>query len=580
MTIQSMKETIMLKAKCNQTILVALIVCCFALAGCTKEYHLTITINNDGSADVQTRYTMDRAQIEQMISWDTRDDFEMYMPDNDQPGWEEVVEEGVVIEEKPGPEVAEPTEPQPLTDEQIIQGFTKLSEENSPLKDHEGVSQEMISVTVDEDYLHAEGKAHFDSLELLVKHGAYYWERAGIDQFRIEKNDAGNIVAIATPDENFSGRDRQLRRILASQKFKGSFRLIMPGKIVSSPLPNTQDNETWLDVDAEDSASLDQLLEMMSQSLQIEAEPGSIDLSVLPLDSEELYEPPVHSESGVDQYYKSLEAVDAPDGYYAEAISLTINTMVLMPGAKEQLGDRLEYLGRGESNTANIRAKLFAPVGQKLLAMSKVEVEGAVDDLGNQIELNKKESPYGMYGYMRHYGGDEEANEALDFNVTLGLPDPEAQAIEEVSGMLEVVAFDDWAEHKIENVRANPDREHDLSDILPGATVKINRYRRHVEAEGGHSNVQGYLAIEVQGGPEVQTVQFEVVIPGSDRISSYTNMDQTNTKLDVTTRTLLLNYHEWMDGVLDPDSIVLVIRYPKGIRRERVPLFLEALDMY
>jgi hypothetical protein len=571
----------MKQTTCNILPTLWLALACLFVGGCAKEYHLTVTVNADGSTDVHTRFTMDREQAEQLVMWNQRDLGHRNFYYGDEQGWEDVVEEGVVIPDE-APEATLDADPQSLTDEQIVQGFTELSRDQSPLKDIEGISQAMISVTVDEEFLHAEGQAHFDSLELFVEHGAYYWERAGIESFRIEQDDDGNIVAVATPGEMYTGGNLQVRRMLRSQKFKGSFRLVVPGTVLSCPLPNTEANQTWIEVDGEDDASLDQLFSVMDEPLRVTAEPGGLDLSALPLDSTELAEQMEYGGHDEPDTFADLEIIEGPDGYYAEPTTLVTSMLILLPGAEEKLGQRIEYLRSDFDNTATISAKLYAPEGQRLLAISKVQTDKAVDDMGETVGLGPR-SDYGGYR-MRGYGmfsdDEEEANNSADFQVVLSLPQPDAQAIEEVSGKLIVVAFDNWATHKVERVRANPGRVIDLSDILPGASLTVKRYKRHFEPMGTDGRIEGRLELEMRGPESVSVLQLGVELPGSDHVSSHDSMDETQTKDGVTTRTLMLQYNVWNRSQLDADAVTLTIRFPQGVRREEVPFHLEAMDMY
>ncbi len=552
------------------------------LSGCASEYHLAVTVNDDGSVDLSTRYTLNRAQVEQMVRWSdptTR----MSRHYGDETGWVDVLEDGVVIEERtPQQDLLDSNTP--LTDQQIIEGFTELSREKSPLKNIEGITQEMRSVTVEEDTVQAEGATHFDSLELFVKHGTYYWRSAGIESFRLEQDDQGHLVATATFRELTKPDLSRMRRMLKAQKFKGSFRLTLPGAIVSSPLPNAQESQTWFEIDAADNESLDHIVAMFDEPFTIVADPGVLDISTLPLDSEEIGESLDYDSQEQDDPYADIPIVEAPDGYYAEAETLAVSTVVLLPNAKDKLGRRADMFSQEFNNSAKIQAKLYAPENAKLLGVGKVKVQRAIDDQGNEIKEYKKTDAgfdrYGYGSYGRSNSSDDDSN-SVSFQVILSLPAPGAEAIEEVEGTLIVTAFDDWSKHRIPRVRANPDKLIDLADILPGATLKIKRYKRHVETDASNRQIQGRFELEMAGPPEISALQFSVEIPGANDVNSYESTNQINTTAGVTKRSTEIQYHEWsVSESLDPDAVTLIISYPSGMRRERVPFMLEALDLY
>lgn len=556
-----------------------LIAAAFLLTGCASEYHMEMTVNDDGSVELNTRVAMDRQQVDQMIKWsDPSSQARMNRRHQDEEGWEDVVEEGVVIKD----EVAEDEIDldKPLTDQQIIDGYTKIASDQSPLKDIEGITQELSSVTVDEDTVHIEGSTRFDSLELFVKHGYYYWRATGIESFVIDKDDQGNLTITAKLSEQAVEQSDYIRHMLRNQDFIGSFRLTLPGEIVSSPLPNTETNQTWIDIDGSNKESLDQITPLIVESLTIVAKPGVLDLASLPLDTQELAEPIVYNDPDEPDPHANLPIVDAPEGYYAESETLTVSNIVLLPQAKEKLGERVRMFSREFNNTANIRAKLYAPENGKILSLEEVKVQNAIDDQGNTIK--EYTDPENGYISRRYYGrinpSDDESN-TVTFEVTLDLPAPGAQAIEEITGSLIVTAFDDWNTHRIPRVRANPDKTIDLSGILPGATLKINRYRRHVDSEDSYRQLEGRFELEIFGPPEIENIQFTVELTGEDRIHAYPSSDQTSTTDGKSQRVIDLQYSEWSDEITNLDA-TLIIHYPQGIRRERVPFLLEAMDMY
>jgi hypothetical protein len=78
---------------------------------------------------------------------------------------------------------------------------------------------------------------------------------------------------------------------------KFEWKLALPGKILSSSLPGTEGNETWLRLDAEKPESVDAALKLVEAPLVITAELGGLKVDE-PLESKKLVRSAARRSSG------------------------------------------------------------------------------------------------------------------------------------------------------------------------------------------------------------------------------------------------------------------------------------------
>jgi hypothetical protein len=558
--------------------MLAIVTTTLLLGGCAREYHITTSIHPDGSSVIHTRMAMERVQAESIARAMQRQDsfFGPDMDDNGQ-GWEDVYEAGVI---PPPPEAqseeSSPTEDEPLSDEQLIELYKQMISRQSPLNDIEGISQEFVDVTVADDVLHVEMNIAFDSLQRLVEYGEAMWQGVGVKQLRIETDEEGRVVLTLRPGEQMSvgPNEAQLSQMLKMSGFKGSFRLELPGNIVSSSLPNTDAAATWIAVDAAEEASMDAFAAIYGKPITVVAELGGLEVEGLPLDSQEIGKATFMGRGEKDAG-AGLPIQEATDGYYAEAQNVATTTFVVLPDSEKVLDGRLDMMRQQFGNGTQVQVTLYAATERKILSVGRVEVDEAFDD--QQRPLQQSSGGDGRYSY--HSGDDDMATGS--FMVMLDTPAPDAHAIEHLEGSVVVTAFREWRRHALEQVKANPDKVIDISDVLSDATLTVKRYRRGGKSTTDFSQVQGQFQIEVTGPKEVAQLDFTVEVPDVEQISAYTQYDQSQTGDDGrTTRTVMVQYQTWQQGAINHDNATLVVRFPDGVVRERVPFTLDAIDLF
>ena len=562
-----MSQSASLKAR--RLLVPALVAAAALLSGCIKEAHVSWTINEDGSSKVVSDTVMDRQTVERQVEAVARFEEEGF-------AGEEVEEMGRAIEG--GPPATEPAPQPPKTDNRtqaqkdtdLAASVRKLIEEQSPVfqADQDKVQAKLETVEVKADTVRIVWSAEFKELKTLVTYSPLVSRDTGFGGLRLEKDNQGKLRL------TLSGTTRtrqwaQMRELLVSEKFKGSYRFVMPGKVIASSLPEVKDNTTALEIDAAKPETLDALQKVMTDGIVITAEPGKLDLAAMPLDSAEL-----GGGFGEAEVDADLPLVDAVPGYVAEALSVTTSTVHYFPEAAKAVGDELERMLSDRENVCRVRARLMAPRSRGILTLNGVRVIKAVDEKDREVKGMPTENPDRYSGGSS--GGDEEGkeNRMTQFDLLLELPQADAEAIEELQGEAVVTSFGRWKEHVIEDPKADPKAEIDLGDVLPGAKMVVVRAKPDPK-----DATTGTFTLRLTGPKDISRLEFKVRLEGIERVSSYVNGNSTRRSGANSRRNATLTYNFW-DEEKKPGKATLVIRYPDDLKRERVKFTLEALDLF
>ena len=120
------------------------------------------------------------------------------------------------------------------------------------------------------------------------------------------------------------------------------------------------------------------------------------------------------------------------------------------------------------------------------------------------------------------------------------------------------------------NVQADPKKELDLAEILPGAKLVIKK----LTAKGPQTMIEARL----EGPPAISQLDLKIKMPprtGSSNLSDR----HTSTAAGKITRDLTLHAYRSEPRGASGGPVTLLIRSPQDIKRERVRFKLTALDL-
>jgi hypothetical protein len=270
-----------------------------------------------------------------------------------------------------------------------------------------------------------------------------------------------------------------------------------------------------------------------------------------------------------------LPVTGAEAEYLAEARSVETTQVIYFPEGQKLPGkaEDLDYMD--EEENVVVSARLYAPKGHHFLVVEKIENITAIDDQAREVAVLHEDQPSAVSHFSR---GDFSENDStqVDFAVYLKLPESDAEAIEEVTGEAVVVTCGTWKEFHIDKIQKEPEKEHDLSEVSPGATMIIKEVEQR-------SDDRGSLKLQLKGTKEIRYLEFKVEKPGVPEIKTHKNFDNFSARENQSVRDIGIGYYFYSSGYKGqrPTSdISLVLRYPDGLKRELVEFTLEAIDLY
>jgi hypothetical protein len=511
--------------------------------GGTTEGSGTLAILSDGTCSYTNVSVAPRAALEQQMRMMDR-----YLKDSE-----------TADDTTPPAADAKESETKPFTDEELIKKIEASKDDGETSPD------EKLTVTITNGMVRMQTVRSFDSLEDMLRDGSALWESGvGFQYARFETETNGQIRVTFSVEPEMQRYFKTTRASLKLMGTKGEFRLILPGKILTSALPVIQGNTTSFMLDGKKDESLDAAAKLYEAPVVITAEAGGLKIPQ-PLDSKTIRRTNPEDGKGVSD----LPLTDAGPGFVAESESITTSTLNVFPEGK---GFFKEGSGQNmaKQTGATISAKIFAPKGRILQSISGVKVVKAVDDKGRTIAPAESDE-----------GGEAEADfsmdsagsgksESLSIQLALGLPATDAQAINEVDAEAIAVTAGTWKTMSVTNLQAT-NNEIDLSAVLPGAKMIITKFT----SKKNEYTIQA----EIKGPPTVKRIDFQTKIPGIDQSNSSSNDRRFNTKAGISTRAIDIRVYNYSDQ--EPAGpMVLVVRYPEDLRRERLQIKLTGLDLF
>ena len=512
------------------------------------EEHASLTIKPDGACLFTSETVETRTAAEQQVRM-----MERYRKMSEATEEEEGGTNSVA-----GAEAA----PTPFTDAELAKKIREMVNENFGANTEN--ADQKLDVEVKKDAVNITTTHAYASLEEMLKEGRQIWQQGGVmfENVRFE-TDTNSLLRVTLIPE--SGIQRYLKDARAEWKLAGlktELKLVFPGKVVASGFPETQTNVTWLAVDAKKEQTLDAMMKLYEGPVVITAEAGGLKLTQ-PLELKNLQRNArERGETG-----EELPLTDAGPGFTAEAQTITTTVLHVFPGGESYFKSGYSYIG--QQTGAVVTAKLFVPKGRTLLSVSGVRALKAVDDKGRAIAPEAEDDERGSSYVVS--GGSADAN-STPIQLRLQLPQPDAQAIDEISAEAVAVTAGSWKEMTLMNIQESATNEIDLAGVLPGAKLVITKFTS--------KNNQLNLQARIKGPRTVRRLDIRAKIRGSDHFNSSFSERNFSTKGGESTRTVMLQGYSYSDEHSPvAGSIIVIVRYPEDLRRERVHFELKGLDL-
>jgi hypothetical protein len=346
-------------------------------------------------------------------------------------------------------------------------------------------------------------------------------------------------------------------------------KFVFPGKVLSSGLPETQTNATWLAVDSKKDETLDAMLKLYDGPIVITAEAAGLTLKE-PLEAKTLLLQAARRRNG--GIGEDLPLTDAGPGFVAQAEGLTTTTLHLFPAGASLVEDGAMPSGGPPGTT--VQAKLFPPKGRTLQSVTDVKLLAATDDKGRAVAAgaNGEQEQISTAFVTADTGGPGQNNSA-QVQLHLQLPQPDAEAIDEISVEAVAVTAGSWKELTLSNITEKATNEFDIGAVLPGAKLIITKF----------SNKNNSLSLQarITGPATVKNLKVEAKAPGTEE-RSFSNSSDINVKTTggETTRNIRVNASIFDEnGRKAPASFQLLVRSPQDLKRERVNFKLKGLDL-
>ena len=513
--------------------------------------NVVLTFHSDGRCEIEGLTVMARPVVEQQVR---------------------MMEQMQKMQE--AGDMAQPPAAQPdaktnlMTDEQLKQKYIEMmGDQFSGIE--EGADQP--NVTVDKENVTYTRKFSFASIQEMLqsKYGARFLSSGGVyfENIRFEQDTNSHLLVTLTPN---AGMKRGLRKALSEWKMEGmnsQLKFVFPGKVLSSGFPETQTNATWIAVDSKKDETLDAVVKLYDGPVVITAEPAGLTLKE-PLELKKLQpRGPRTGEMGDD-----LPITEGGTGFVAQAEGIMTTTLRVFPGGENYFKEGNNPFG-GQAGTM-VHAKLFPPKGRTLQSVTDVKLLAATDDKGRAVAAgeNGGGEEFSMAYVQAGMGGGQEENSA-QVQLRLQLPQPDAQAIDEISAEAVAVTAGSWKEMTLTNITETSTNEVDLGGVLPGAKLVISKF----------SNKNNMLTMQVQikGPATVKNLKVQAKVPGAEG-RGYSNSSEAgvNTKGGETTRNLRINASTFNgNGARVSGPFQLLLRYPQDLKRERVTFKLKGLDL-
>jgi hypothetical protein len=360
--------------------------------------------------------------------------------------------------------------------------------------------------------------------------------------------------------------------------------LILPGKILTSDFPETKDNATGYNLDVKSDESLDAYIKLQSKPVVVTAELGGLVIDK-PLDSKTLRRTNRHPADVKDS---DIPITDAGPGFIAEAASVTSMTTYYFPGGEEYLKKSDRSFGYQQPGVT-ISAKLFAPKGREIESLSNVKIIKALDDKNREVEKFKNiqitepedgedampdDQPDDEESSATYEGGRADKPGAIDFDLRLSLPKPDAESIAELSGEAVVKTSGSFKEMVLKDLKQGATNEVDISQLIPGAKMIVTKFVVKKNSFSLNAQITGPAA-------EVPKLKVTFKTDSKEHSNFNSNSSERSSKKtgDAVTRKISVNGYSFSEDNAGEPEVSVLVRFPQDQKRERVHFKLTGLDL-
>jgi hypothetical protein len=227
-----------------------------------------------------------------------------------------------------------------------------------------------------------------------------------------------------------------------------------------------------------------------------------------------------------------------------------------------------------------LQVKLYPPKGRKIIDVRGVRAIRAVDDQGREVKTageSEGDDDFSRRVYSSSSGSGEER--APQFPLNLQLPAAGAKTLEKVEGEAILTTSAGRKEHPVPEPKADPQKEIDLGDLVPGAKMIIT------SVKDMEKNNQGQIGLKITGLKGVERIAFDVKAAGGEQFYAYPSFSTRPgaTAAEVTS-TVTVRYSprggRSDDAAAAKPKITLVLHVPDDLKRERLKFTLETIDLY
>jgi hypothetical protein len=517
-----------------------------------NDSRITFALRADGSCIIRQEITQPRAQIEQQLRMQER---MKKMQDGDD-------------EDDNAPIIPPPAEKdsKPYSDEELTKKLRVMAEEQQEWMAQAGETK-LESVDVKSNAVSSVTMQSFPSLEDLLKNPYVLWGQSGLafESIRFEKAD-GNLRITLTPYSGNARWAKNAKQMWKASKANAELRFVLPGKVLTSGLPQTEGNATWIVIDAKKDETLTAASKLYDAPTVITAEMGGLKLDA-PLDSKTLQrQPGRRGTSGEPE----LPITDAGPGFAAEPMSVTVTTLHWFPDGQKFMKNANSVFGH-QPTGAVVQAKFFAPKGRTLQSVSGVRVLKAVDDKGRPIATEKEGGDSSATMSYSVGGGRGQAN-STQIQLHLPLPAADAQSIEQLDAEAIAVTAGNWKEMTVPSVSATTTNEIDLAGVLPGAKLVITKFTS--------KNRQTTIQAQLKGPPTIRQIEIQVKTGAARNSNSHVTERSFKAKGAESTRAINVQAYGYNDeGEQMTGPLSFVVRFPEDQKRERVKFSLKGMDL-
>jgi len=511
-----------------------------------------ITIHADGSCQVEGRATQPRKTMEQQIRM-----LERMKAIEDSGNAEEI--------KKAATQTNAPTNS--FTDEELRKKALDMKEEQFG-KVASGADEE-VQVEVNKENVTIVTKSSFPSIEEMLKSPRSSMGGEMFGNIRFEQDTDGHLRVTISPQQQMKRFLKAMRSAWKMTGMSNEFRLVFPGKVLSSGLTGMQDNATWLTVDAKKDESLDAYMKLQDAPAVITVEPGGLAIKE-PLDSKKL-RLASGRHNNVDN---DIPLTEGGEGFVAQPEGIVTTTIHVFPEGKEffKSGDTM-----GHQTGAVVTAKVFPPKGRTLQSLSGVRILKATDDKGRTVAASDKsdasDAGDDSFSFTSFSPGGGPQNNSVQIQMRLQLPQPDAQAIDELTAEAVAVTAGSWKEMTLTNLSETSTNEFDIGGVLPGSKLVITKLKS--------KNNMLRIDAQLKGPPTVRRLEIQARTGGTaDRFPGNVSERKFSAKGGESTRAISINASLFNgNGGTVSGPFTLQVRFPEDLRREKISIKLKGLDL-